>query len=268
MRTGEIVLNMTVGKSKMIAPEVAEMLEREAARINSPEFIAADPVQYPRRYSRVADVEIVALLASHLAWGNRKMICRDIERLLALTAGEPAAWVREGEFEAVADEQNIHRTFFGRNLKHMLRGVRAIYADFPSLDAFCASLKLKGRQGAPWLLAEALNQRMAAANGGREDSRCLPLNMRTAALKRLNMALRWLVRRDGIVDMGVWESLTPADLYIPLDVHVGNTSRAIGLTARRANDRRTAEEITAALRTLRPDDPAYFDFALFGLGVE
>lgn len=252
----------------MIASDIAEMLEREAARINAPEFIGADPVQYPRRFSRKADVEVVALLASHLAWGNRKMICRDIERLLLLTEGEPAAWVREGEFERISDEQNIHRTFFGRNLKHFLRGLRDVYSEFADLDAFCASLKLKGESGAPWLFAEALNGRMAAANGGREDSRCLPLNMRTTALKRLNMALRWLVRDDGIVDIGIWNSLTPADLYIPLDVHVGNTSRAIGLTARRANDRRTAEEITAALRTLRPDDPTYFDFALFGLGVE
>lgn len=252
----------------MIASEVAEMLEREAARINSPEFVAADPVQFPRRFRTVADIEVVALLSSHLAWGNRKMICRDIERLLAFAENQPADWVREGAFEAIDDEQNIHRTFFGRNLKHLLRGLRSIYAEFPSLDAFCGSLNLVGQDCAPWRLAEALNRRMAAANGGRTDSRCLPLNLQSTALKRLNMALRWLVRNDGIVDMGVWNSLTPADLYIPLDVHVGNTSRAIGLTVRRANDKRTAEEITAALRTLRPEDPTYFDFALFGLGVE
>ena len=82
------------------------------------------------------------------------------------------------------------------------------------------------------------------------------------------MALRWLVRRDGIVDMGVWESLTPAQLYIPLDVHVGNTARELGLVTRRANDRRTAVELTETLRALRPDDPAFYDYALFGLGIE
>lgn len=251
----------------MIDSETAALLEAEAARINTPEFVPADPVQFPRRFEDKADVEITALLAAHLAWGNRKMICRDIERLLALAEHLPAQWVRSGGFEDVADEQNIHRTFFGRNLKHMLRGLRRIYASHDSLDSFCGSLRLSGREGAPWLLAEALNAQMAEANGC-SDSRCLPLNLQSTALKRLNMALRWLVRRDGIVDMGIWESLTPADLYIPLDVHVGNTSRALGLTSRRANDRRTAEEITAALRTLRPEDPTYFDFALFGVGVE
>ena len=249
-----------------ISPELAEMLEREAARINSPEFIGSDPVQFPRRYGRKDDAEVVSLLASHMAWGNRKMICNDIERVLGLMDGQPAAWVRDGAFEEIDDAQNIHRTFFGRNLKHMMRGLERILAKHSSIDAWATTLGLKGREGAPWLLAAALNAEMAAANGC-ADSRCLPLNLQTTALKRLNMALRWLVRRDGIVDMGIWSALSPADLYIPLDVHVGDTARALGLTSRNANDRKTAEEITARMRLVRPDDPALFDYALFGLGM-
>ena len=81
------------------------------------------------------------------------------------------------------------------------------------------------------------------------------------------MALRWLVRDDGIVDMGVWSSLKPSQLYIPLDVHVGNTARALGLVDRRANDRRTAVELTSMLRSRRPADPVWFDYALFGIGI-
>ena len=80
------------------------------------------------------------------------------------------------------------------------------------------------------------------------------------------MALRWLVRDDGIVDMGVWKGvITPAQLYIPLDVHVGDTARSLGLLDRRANDRRSVEQLTATLRTIRPHDPVYYDYALFGL---
>lgn len=251
-----------------IDSQTALLLEREAARIHCPEFVTADPVQFPRRFEHKDDIEIVSLLGSHLAWGNRKMICRDIERLLDRMAGQPAQWIREGEFEAVSDEENIHRTFFGRNLKHFCRGLRKILAENQTIDDFCR------RSGAPlseapaWTLAEAMNRQMAEANDGKADSRCLPLALNSSALKRLNMALRWLVRKDdGIVDLGVWASLTPAQLFIPLDVHVGNTSRALSLTSRKANDRRTTEEITAALRTLRPDDPTYYDFALFGVGV-
>ena len=81
------------------------------------------------------------------------------------------------------------------------------------------------------------------------------------------MALRWLVRRDGIVDIGVWDVLDPSQLYIPLDVHVGNTSRQLGLLHRRANDRRATIELTDTLRRFRPDDPVWYDFALFGIGI-
>ena len=81
------------------------------------------------------------------------------------------------------------------------------------------------------------------------------------------MALRWLVRDDGFVDMGVWKSIDKSKLYIPLDVHVGNTARDLGLITRKANDRKTVIELTSMLRTLRPDDPVIYDYALFGIGV-
>ena len=81
------------------------------------------------------------------------------------------------------------------------------------------------------------------------------------------MALRWLVRNDGIVDLGVWSAIKPSQLYIPLDVHVGDTARALGLIDRRANDRRTVVELTNVLRQMRPDDPVIYDYALFGVGI-
>lgn len=240
-----------------------QTLDSAAGRIHRPEFVNADPVQFPRRFSQKADIEVTALLTSHLAWGNRTMICRDCERLLERMEGRPAQWVLDGAFEEVADGDNIHRTFFGRNLKHFCRGLQAVLKRYATVDDFCRANHCTDA----WQLAAALNAAMHEANAA-DDSRCLPLNLRTTALKRLNMALRWLVREDGgVVDLGLWQSLTPAQLFIPLDVHVGNTSRALGLTQRRANDRRTCAEITAALRRLRPDDPTYYDFALFGLGI-
>lgn len=247
-----------------MTPELAEFLLAEAHRVNSPDFIAADPVQFPRRYLHsLPDAEITALLAAHLAWGNRTMICRDTERLLQMMDHQPHRFVMEGAYEAIADDTNIHRTFFGRNLKHMLRGLRAIYASHGSLDSFCSACGTPQSPFPSWHLAAALNAVMAEANGGRSDSRCLPLNLDNTALKRLNMALRWLVRRDGIVDLGLWQSLSPARLFIPLDVHVGDTARALGLTTRRANDRRTTLEITEQMRLICPADPALLDFALF-----
>lgn len=178
----------------------------------------------------------------------------------------PHDYVMQEGYEDLPDG-NIHRTFFAANLRHFLRGLRQIYARYGSLDAFAASLHLENDEFAPWTLANAINGELARANDGRSDCRCLPLNMTNTALKRFNMALRWLVRRDGIVDLGVWESIKPAQLYIPLDVHVGNTARELGLITRRANDRRTVVELTSTLRQLRPDDPAFYDYALFGIGI-
>ena len=92
-------------------------------------------------------------------------------------------------------------------------------------------------------------------NNGQKDSRCLPSNLDNSALKRINMALRWLVRNDGIVDMGVWNVITPAQLFIPLDVHVGNTARKLNILNRKSNDRKAVEELTEVLRSYNPNDP-------------
>lgn len=249
-----------------IPSDIAELLDSEARRICHPDFIAEDPVQFPRRFDDPRDIEIAALLCSTIAWGNRRMICRDCERMLSLMEGQPLRYVMERGYEDLPD-MNIHRTFFAANLRHYLRGLRDIYARFGSLEAYVAAEIPAGAPGAPWEIAGAINRALARANNGTEDSRCLPLNLTTTALKRLNMALRWLVRTDGIVDLGIWKTVTPAQLYIPLDVHVGNTARDLGIITRKSNDRRTVEQLTAALRTLRPDDPAWYDYALFGIGV-
>lgn len=121
-----------------------------------------------------------------------------------------------------------------------------------------------------WKLVEGINRelREADAAGNSLASRCLPQNLATTALKRVNMALRWLVRNDGIVDMGVWDVLTPAQLYIPLDVHVGDVSRELGLLSRKADDRRSVIEVTDRLRRFNPADPVVYDFALFGIGMK
>lgn len=253
--------------SHSISSDLAALLESEATRINNPDFIALDPVQFPRRFTRLQDIEIAALLCSSIAWGNRKMICRNCEKMLALMGWDPFNNVMDEGYEDLPP-MNIHRTFFAENLRHFLRGLHAIYSRYGSLDAFASTVVDESTDCAPWVLAGEINRRLCEANDGKTDCRCLPLNMEQTALKRFNMALRWLVRTDGIVDLGVWKSLKPSQLYIPLDVHVGNTARELGLISRKANDRKTVELLTDALRPLRPSDPAFFDYALFGIGVE
>ena len=228
----------------LTSADLRDLLDREAARINSPAFIADDPVQFPRRFSSVPDIEIAGLLSATIAWGNRRMICNNCNRLLSLMDNCPYDYLMDEGYEDLPPEQNIHRTFFGRNFRHLMRGLRRIYARHGSLDAFSAACGAPAAETPAWHLAAALNAQLSEANGGVSDSRCLPLNL------------------------GIWKSLRPSQLYLPLDVHAGNTARALGLLKRRANDRRAVMDLTDAVRPMRPGDPAFYDFALFGIGIE
>lgn len=246
--------------------DLRDLLDSEAARINSPQFIGSDPVQFPRRFERIQDIEIASLLAATIAWGNRVMICRDCDKMLSLMENRPFEFVTDGAFEDLPD-MNIHRTFFTANLRHYLRGLRRIYARHSTLQDFARASAVASSETPSWQLVSAINAELAIANDGKTDSRCLPLNLDSTALKRVNMVLRWLVRRDGIVDLGVWDVIDPSQLYIPLDVHVANVARRLGLLQRRSNDRRAVIELTDRLRRYRPDDPVIYDYALFGIGI-
>lgn len=242
-------------------------LDSEAARINHHDFIFNDPVQFPRRFERLQDIEVVSFLSAAIAWGKRKMICDNCEKMLRIMENSPFEYVMDEAYEALPDELNIHRTFFARNFKYMLRGFRAIFNQYGSLNDFAGSVKVNESEAPSWSLVEQMQRVFSEANNGTTDSQCLPTQLRTTALKRINMALRWLVRNDGIVDLGVWDCIKPSQLFIPLDVHVGDTVRALGMIERKANDRRTVVEVTDQLRRMRPDDPVVYDFALFGIGI-
>ena len=244
-----------------------ELLDQAVSEINVPEFIDDDPVQFPHRFSRREDIEIVTFLCAIMAWGRRPMILRDCERLLQLMDNEPLKYTMSGDYELLPDSLNIHRTMFASHLKYLLRGFRAVINRYGTIESFAHAHVPQDAAAAPWLFGEALRCYMADVNGGARCSECIPAMMDKTALKRINMALRWLVRDDGIVDLGIWTALKPNQLYIPLDVHVGNTSRSLGLLTRKSNDRKAAELLTTALRKFDPKDPIRYDFALFGLGI-
>ena len=247
--------------------DIKELLDSEARRINHVDFIANDPVQFPRRFEHLQDIEIAALLSATIAWGNRKMICNNCNKMLALMDNQPYDYVMDKGYEELPD-MNIHRTFFSKNLRYYLRGLNFIYSKYGSLHDFAKHMAISSSEFPSWKLVEEMNKVFTEANKGENDNRCLPGNLQNTALKRINMALRWLVRDDGIVDMGVWNVIKPSQLFIPLDVHVGNVSRELGLLTRNANDRKATIELTEVLRKMRPEDPVWYDYALFGIGVE
>ncbi len=245
---------------------LAAFLNEKADRYNCEEFIKNDPVQFPHAFTEKRDVEIVAFLASVIAWGNRRMIINSGNRMFGeIMAGRPYEYIMRGEWENADGSLNIHRTFFMRDLAYLCRGLRDIYSRYDSLESIFVADDV-------WMGIDAFRSALMAANSG-EISRHIsnPVSEKgraASACKRLNMMLRWLCRQDGIVDLGIWKNISPAKLMIPLDVHVARISRELGLLERKQNDRKSVELLTAQLRELSPDDPVKYDFALFGIGVE
>lgn len=247
--------------------EVRELLERLHDRYNRPDFIPDDPIAIPHRYADRADREVAGFLSATIAWGNRKSIVRSGHRLMRYMDDAPADFVRnasERELEGLATF--VHRTFNGRDLRDFIMGLRRMDALYGGIGAFFES-----RYEATGDLAAVLGEFRREFFAAEHDPHCekhLSCVERGAACKRLCMYLRWMVRRDGRgVDFGDWSRIPMSALRIPLDVHVGETARLLGLLARRQNDWRAVELLTAELRSADPHDPVRFDFALFGAGM-
>ncbi len=240
------------------------VLDEKFARYNCKDFIKNDPISFPHSFTRREDIEISALLASVIAWGNRKMILASGRKMFYdIMHSAPYEYIMSGEWESLDDALNIHRTFFAGDFKYICRGLKNIYAKHGTMEAlFCGCTVWEG--------IENLRGEMAMANDGattKHLSNPTPQKGKPAsACKRIHMMLRWLCRKDGVVDLGIWDSVSPSGLMIPLDVHVARTARLLGIITRKQNDRRTVEELTAQLRKLSPDDPVKYDFALFGVG--
>ena len=242
---------------------VKDYLDEQTTRINTPAFIESDPVQFPRRYTRLQDIEIAAFLTATITWGKRPLILKSAERMFSKMGRSPCDFVMNEGYKTLGTA-NIHRTFFEQDLAYMLRGYRNILLRFGSIKAF---LETVPGLCTAWDIAGALHSEIKKANGNNSNSKCFPSNLEKSALKRINLALRWLVRNDGIVDLGVWTFMNPSQLYIPLDVHVGNMARKLNLLQRASNDRKAVEQLTARLRAFCPKDPVKYDFALFGIEI-
>lgn len=241
-----------------------DYLDELVAKNNTEAFIKDDPVQFPHRYSDVRDIEIVSFLVATIAWGNRKMILNSANNMLAIMGKSPYDYVMSGGWEKLDDSKCVHRTFFGRDLKYYCKGLSKAY----QMPVNSLENVFYNEEHDVWRGIQNFRDLIAEANGCTSkhisNPSCCEPN-KGSACKRLHMALRWLVRNDGIVDLGIWKRLNPRDLMIPLDVHVARVSRDLGLIERKSNDRQTVEMLTAKLREFDPADPVKYDFALFGV---
>lgn len=244
--------------------ELKEFLDEKVELYNNKTFIESDPIQIPHLYSLKEDIEIAGFLTATIAWGNRKMIINNAKKMVELMGNSPYDFViHHSESDLKPLEKFVHRTFNGNDFISFIRSLQHIYQSHNGLEAVFS----KENPNLQQTISEFKSLFFEIPHEIRTEKHISdPLN--GSAAKRINMYLRWMVRNDNKgVDFGIWNSITPAALSCPLDVHSGNVARKLGLLTRKQNDAKALAELDETLRELDPNDPVKYDFALFGLGV-
>jgi uncharacterized protein (TIGR02757 family) len=241
------------------------MLDELRAKYNRRELVHPDPLQFLYDYEDVRDREVVGFIASSLAYGKVRHILRSVARVLE-RMDRPARFLNEASETALFSTFHDfrHRVTSGETLSLLLLGAKRVMSRYGSLGAcFKAGLREEHEKVFP-ALSSFVDELTRAA--GSCPKHLLPVPAKGGACKRLNLFLRWMVRRDE-VDPGGWDDVPPAKLVIPLDTHMHHIGRSLGFTRRKQADCCTALEITAAFRSIAPEDPVRYDFALTRLGI-
>lgn len=253
----------------MYSPDLHALLEAKYAQYNRSDFIEHDPISVPHRYSRKEDIEIAGFFAALLAWGKRSLIIRSLHRLMACMDDAPADFVLSAtESELLSLDGFVHRTFNGVDARALVLALRRVYREAGGLEGiFSAAMQPESVDVLPALL-HARVALLASPTFPPRTHKHIANPAAGSSAKRLNMYLRWMVRRDSYgVDFGLWKGIASHQLLMPLDVHTGNVGRELGLLLRRQDDWRAVQELTASLRVFDPQDPVKYDFALFGMGA-
>ncbi len=246
--------------------DLKEFLDEKVELYNRPSFIEHDPISVPHLYTNKEDIEIAGFLAATIAWGNRKMILRNANRMMELLNDSPFDFIRyssENEMETVGNF--VHRTFNSTDLTYFLKSLQHIYRYKGGLENIFNTHKTSDS------LLPAIHEFhkiFFELPHEKRTERHVSDPFKGSAAKKLNMFLRWMIRNDNKgVDFGIWKSISPSILSCPLDVHSGNVARKLGLLKRKQNDAKAVSELDMFLRGMDKEDPVKYDFALFGLGV-
>ncbi|MBP7272352.1 MAG: TIGR02757 family protein [Saprospiraceae bacterium] len=238
-------------------------------KYNQSAFILYDPVSIPHRFSKLQDIEIIGFWTAMLAWGQRKTIIKSGLQLCTLMDNAPHDFVVHHQpTDLKPFLQFKHRTFQATDVLYFLAFFQAYYRRYQSLElAFT-----KGLAPNDCDITNALIQFhetfFSLPDAPQRTRKHIASPATKSTCKRLNMFLRWMVRKDASgVDFGLWQCIRPSQLLIPLDVHVERIARQLGLLQRPQRDWKAVQELTTALRQFDADDPVKYDFALFGLGV-
>lgn len=246
--------------------ELKIFLDGRVRQYNQPSFIVRDPVSVPHRFRKKQDREIAGFFAAVFSWGNRTTIIQKSNELMDAMGPSPHAFCLQrdaNKLKALAGFK--HRTF---NYTDLLYFIDFFHHHYSVEDSLETAFTRHGNTVEDMLTGFA-DYFFSLEDAPARTRKHVSSPVRQSTCKRLNMFLRWMVRRDGAgVDFGIWKNISPAQLICPIDLHVARVSRRLGLLGRRQTDWQAAMELTEALRTFDTEDPVRYDFALFGLGVE
>jgi len=247
--------------------ELKEFLDEKAEKYNHSDFINTDPIQIPHQFNDIPDIEISAFLSSTIAWGQRVTIIKNMQKLIALMDHTPYDFIiNSTEKDLDRFTYFKHRTFNGEDCKFFIRSIKNIYQNHISLGNVFQNIYKQ--EGSIYKTLAKFREVFFEISYPERTQKHVSNVLKNSSAKRLNMFLRWMVRRDNTgVDFGIWDNIPMTDLFLPLDVHTGNVARKLGLLHRKQNDWKSVEEVTQILKQLDPVDPIRYDFALFGLGV-
>jgi uncharacterized protein (TIGR02757 family) len=253
-----------------IKNEVADLLNAKFEQYNQPNFIANDPISIPHRFSKKQDIEIMGFMAATLAWGQRITIINSCTKFANLMDNSPYDFIKNHQsIDLKVFNDFKHRTFNSTDALHFIETLKKIYENSDTLEtAFLAKFKTDDINTKSALIG--FNELFFEDEfAPQRTQKHVASPKRKSSCKRLNMFLRWMVRNDTQgVDFGLWQTIKPAQLVMPIDVHVERVSRILGLIQTDKINWQAAEDLTETLKELDAQDPVKYDFALFGLGVE
>jgi uncharacterized protein (TIGR02757 family) len=242
-----------------------KLLDIKVDYYNQPSFIPNDPICIPHLFTKKQDIEIAAFFAAIFAWGNRTTIINKSKELMQLMNMQPHHFVLHHSTNDLKKLKGFkHRTFTVLDLYHFIEFFHQHYTKHESLEtAFFPKKKMTVEEG----LNHFKNNCFSIEHLKRTEKH-ISSPLQKSSCKRLNMFLRWMVRKDEKgIDFGIWKNISPKELICPLDVHVSRVARQLGLLHRKQDDWEAATELTQNLRTFNQQDPVKYDFALFSMGV-
>jgi uncharacterized protein (TIGR02757 family) len=246
-----------------------QLLDAKVCLYNKPGFIEKDPLCIPHSFSKKQDIEISGLFAATLAWGNRTTIINNCRKLMGWMDNAPYDFVKNHKDTDLKPFVHfVHRTFNATDLLYFMELLQFHYHAHDTLEvAFVTGRRYEGENVEQALIY--FHNYFFSIEHPERTRKHVATPTRNSACKRLNMYLRWMVRKDKSgVDFGIWKKIAPAQLICPLDVHVARVAERLGMIDNIKSDWNNAVKLTARLKQMKPEDPAVYDYALFGLGAE